>query len=100
MRYAYSDGDMKARGKQEIAVHDVLGGGRLHGSGLRVCAYGIRNPVGLAINPATGQLWASVNEREELGDNLLPDYITHVQAGGFYGWPWFYTRGTRAGTRS
>ncbi len=53
-------------------------------------AYGIRNPVGIAINPKTGELWCSVNERDELGNNLVPDYITHVQPGGFYGWPWWY----------
>jgi len=55
-----------------------------------VFAYGIRNPVGLAIQPQTGTLWCSVNERDGLGDNLVPDYITHVQDGGFYGWPWWY----------
>ena len=60
------------------------------GSHMRIYAYGIRNPVGLAINPQTGQLWCSVNERDALGDNLVPDYITHVQKGGFYGWPWWY----------
>ena len=60
------------------------------GSGLHVYASGIRNAVGLAINPKTGELWCSVNERDALGDNLVPDYITHVQSGGFYGWPWFY----------
>lgn len=60
------------------------------GSGLRVFAWGIRNAVGIAVSPRTGELWASVNERDELGDNLVPDYITHVQEGGFYGWPWFY----------
>ncbi len=65
------------------------------GSGLQVYAYGIRNPVGLAINPQTGELWASVNERDQLGDNLVPDYITHVQQGGFYGWPWYYTGGNQ-----
>lgn len=53
-------------------------------------ASGIRNPVGLAIDPATGALWTSVNERDELGDNLVPDYVTRVREGGFYGWPWFY----------
>jgi glucose/arabinose dehydrogenase len=57
----------------------------------RVFAYGIRNPVGLATNPKTGELWTSVNERDLLGDNLVPDYITHVKEGGFYGWPWYYT---------
>jgi len=60
------------------------------GSGRSIYAYGIRNAVGLAINPKTGELWCSVNERDALGDNLVPDYITHVQSGGFYGWPWWY----------
>jgi glucose/arabinose dehydrogenase len=58
---------------------------------LQVYAYGIRNAGGgIAINPQTGELWCSVNERDALGDNLVPDYITHVQEGGFYGWPWWY----------
>lgn len=56
----------------------------------RVYAYGIRNPVGLAIHPMTGELWASVNERDWLGDDLVPDYVTRVREGGFYGWPWYY----------
>ncbi len=60
------------------------------GKNERVYASGIRNPVGLAIHPKTGQLWTSVNERDGLGDNLVPDYITHVEEGGFYGWPWYY----------
>ncbi len=60
------------------------------GKNERVFAYGIRNPVGLAKHPETGQLWTSVNERDALGDHLVPDYITHVEEGGFYGWPWFY----------
>lgn len=60
------------------------------GSGIRVFASGIRNPVGIAIHPQTGELWCSVNERDMLGDNLVPDYITHVQDGGFYGWPYYY----------
>jgi glucose/arabinose dehydrogenase len=60
------------------------------GTNERVYASGIRNPVGIAISPETGQLWTSVNERDALGDNLVPDYITHVQEGGFYGWPWWY----------
>jgi mono/diheme cytochrome c family protein len=59
------------------------------GSEMRIYASGIRNPGGgLALNPTTGELWCSVNERDGLGDNLVPDYITHVQDGGFYGWPW------------
>jgi glucose/arabinose dehydrogenase len=56
----------------------------------KVYAWGIRNPVGLAIQPDTGEVWASVNERDALGDHLVPDYVTHVQEGGFYGWPWYY----------
>jgi glucose/arabinose dehydrogenase len=60
------------------------------GSGERIYASGIRNPVGIAIEPSTGELWTSVNERDELGDDLVPDYITHVADGGFYGWPWYY----------
>ncbi len=58
---------------------------------LKVYAYGIRNAGGgILMNPTTGELWCSVNERDALGDNLVPDYITHVQEGGFYGWPWWY----------
>ena len=58
---------------------------------LSVYAYGIRNAGGgIRVNPQTGELWCSVNERDALGDNLVPDYITHVQEGGFYGWPWWY----------
>ena len=60
------------------------------GKFVKVYAYGIRNCVGETINPTTGDLWCSTNERDALGDNLVPDYITHVQEGGFYGWPWYY----------
>lgn len=63
------------------------------GTGLQVYASGIRNCVGMAVNPITSELWCSVNERDALGDNLVPDYITHVQEGGFYGWPWWYMGG-------
>jgi glucose/arabinose dehydrogenase len=64
------------------------------GSDLKVYAYGIRNSGGgLAVDPKTGELWCSTNERDALGDNLVPDYITHVQEGGFYGWPWWYMGG-------
>lgn len=65
------------------------------GTGRRVYAYGIRNAVGIAIEPKTGLLWGSVNERDGLGDNLVPDYITHIQEGGFYGWPWWYMGGNQ-----
>jgi len=63
------------------------------GSGLRVFAFGIRNPVGLAFEPKTGELWTAVNERDNLGNDLVPDYTTHVEDGGFYGWPWYYMGG-------
>ena len=60
------------------------------GSGQKVYAWGIRNAVGIAIRPGSDELWMSTNERDDLGDNLVPDYISRVRAGGFYGWPWFY----------
>jgi glucose/arabinose dehydrogenase len=65
------------------------------GNFVGVYASGIRNPVGLAINPETGELWTSVNERDNLGDNLVPDYVTPVARSGFYGWPWFYIGGNQ-----
>jgi glucose/arabinose dehydrogenase len=74
---------------QEVRRADILQFNP-DGTGERIYASGIRNAVGITINPKTGQLWASVNERDTLGDNLVPDYITHVQEGGFYGWPWYY----------
>jgi glucose/arabinose dehydrogenase len=57
---------------------------------LRAFATGIRNGVGIAVDPETGDLWTSTNERDGLGDDLVPDYITRVKEGGFYGWPWYY----------
>lgn len=140
VRFPYENGDLKARGPQQVVIPDIpsgderVGGGghwtrdvafsldgkkmfvsvgsrtnvndpdsdptEFHradifvanpdGTDLRVYAWGIRNPVGLAVNPQTGELWTSVNERDELGDNLPPDYITHVREDGFYGWPWYY----------
>ncbi len=56
----------------------------------RVLASGLRNPVGMDFEPETGALWTVVNERDELGNNLVPDYLTRVQDGGFYGWPFSY----------
>jgi glucose/arabinose dehydrogenase len=139
VRFAYRNGDLKARGPAETVVPDLPGGGRLRGgghwtrdiafsrdggkmfvsvgsltnvyedpdaeegrradileynpdgTGSRVYATGIRNAVGIAVNPQTGDLWASVNERDGLGDDLVPDYVTRVRDGGFYGWPWYYT---------
>ncbi len=138
LRFPYRNGDLKARGKGEVVVPDLPGGGQLRGgghwtrdlafsrdgrkmfvsvgsysnvhedpkineerrasileynpdgTGFRQYATGIRNAVGIAIHPQTGDLWASVNERDGLGDDLVPDYITRVKEGGFYGWPWFY----------
>jgi glucose/arabinose dehydrogenase len=60
------------------------------GKFVKVYAYGIRNCVGEAINPTTGELWCSVNERDNLGNHLVPDYVTSIKDGGFYGWPWYY----------
>ncbi|MEL6615354.1 MAG: sorbosone dehydrogenase family protein [Bacteroidota bacterium] len=71
-------------GRAAIWAFDVASGeGRIYASGLR-------NPVGLAWEPATGMLWTAVNERDELGSDVPPDYMTSVQDGGFYGWPWLY----------
>lgn len=60
------------------------------GTGMRIYASGLRNPVGMDWAPGTNTLWAAVNERDELGDNLVPDYLTDVKEGGFYGWPYAY----------
>src|SRR5258708_12984080 len=62
----------------------------LDGKNPRQFATGLRNPVGLAINPVTGTPWVTVNERDELGDDLPPDYLTSIKDGGFYGWPYSY----------
>jgi len=62
----------------------------LDGSGRRTFAYGLRNPIGMAFEPATSALWTVVNERDGLGDDLVPDYATEVRDGAFYGWPYAY----------
>jgi glucose/arabinose dehydrogenase len=138
VRYPYQNGDLKARGPQEVVIPNFPTGGhptrnvifspdgqkmfigigsnsnvadvdtdtkefhranilvaKPDGSDPQVYASGIRNPVGVTIDPQTGEVWTSVNERDALGDNLPPDYITHVQEGGFYGWPWYYTGGNQ-----
>ena len=59
----------------------------------RTYADGLRNPSGLAIHPVTGDLWATVNERDMLGSDMVPDYLTEVNIGTFYGWPWYYWGG-------
>ena len=70
--------------RADVLVFDPRGRDR------RIYASGIRNCVGMAVNPTTGDLWCSTNERDGLGDNLPPDYITRVRENGFYGWPWYY----------
>jgi glucose/arabinose dehydrogenase/mono/diheme cytochrome c family protein len=67
-----------------VLAFDVDGGNK------ELYATGLRNCVGLTIQPATGDLWCTVNERDLLGDNLVPDYSTRVKEGAFYGWPWYY----------
>ncbi len=60
------------------------------GRNARIYASGLRNAVGIAVNPQTGSLWATVNERDDLGDDVPSDYFTHIAEGGFYGWPYSY----------
>src|SRR5436189_3842796 len=60
------------------------------GGDQKVYAWGIRNAVGIAFRPGSNELWMSTNERDEIGEDLPPDYISSVRPGGFYGWPWFY----------
>ena len=60
------------------------------GSGRKVYAWGIRNAVGIKFRPGSDELWMSTNERDEIGEDLPPDYISSLRPGGFYGWPWFY----------
>ncbi len=79
-----ADGDSDERDRADVLVFDPEGRDR------QVFASGIRNCVGLAVHAVTGDLWCSTNERDGLGDDLVPDYVTRVRRGGFYGWPWFY----------
>ena len=65
------------------------------GKNMVVFATGIRNCVGLAVHPKTGDAYCSTNERDGLGDNLVPDYVTRVREGAFYGWPWYYIGGNK-----
>ena len=71
-------------GRADVVAFDPDGGNR------RVFATGIRNCVGLGIRPGTDEVYCSTNERDALGDNLVPDYFTRVQQGQFFGWPWYY----------
>jgi glucose/arabinose dehydrogenase len=72
------------KGRADVLVFDPSGANR------RSYANGLRNCVGMALQPDTGNLWCAVNERDELGDNLPPDFVTRVRKGAFYGWPWYY----------
>ncbi len=71
-------------GRADVLSFDPEGGARA------VFATGLRNCVGLAVQPGSGDLWCATNERDGLGDDLVPDYVTRVRAGGWYGWPWYY----------
>lgn len=73
-------------GLERAAIHEF----NPDGSGHRLYASGLRNPVGLTYLPGTDTLWTAVNERDHLGDDLVPDFITSVKPGGFYGWPYSY----------
>jgi glucose/arabinose dehydrogenase len=64
----------------------------LDGEGMETFAHGLRNPVGLDFHPTTGELYTTVNERDKLGDDLVPDFFTRVRKGEFYGWPYAYLR--------
>jgi glucose/arabinose dehydrogenase len=79
-------GGPPSAGVTRAAIHEY----NPDGSGRREFAGGLRNPVGLAFFPGTNTLWTSVNERDHLGDDLVPDFITSVRDGGFYGWPYSY----------
>ena len=78
------NGIEEERGRAEVWELDLQKGSH------RTFATGLRNPVGMAVEPETGALWVSVNERDELGNDLVPDYMTSVREGGFYGWPYSY----------
>ena len=86
---SHSNNDNPDTEPQEFHRADILRytpDGKFEG----IYASGIRNPVGITYQPGTDTLWASVNERDTLGDMLVPDYVTHVTPGAFYGWPWYY----------
>ena len=83
-----SNSNVAEHGMQEEVERAAILEVRLDGSGRRVFASGLRNPNGLAWEPVTGRLWTTVNERDEIGSDLVPDYMTSVRDGGFYGWPW------------
>jgi glucose/arabinose dehydrogenase len=75
----------RERGRATVLTFDPEGNDRA------VFATGVRNCSGIAVQPGTGDIWCATNERDGLGDNLPPDYVTRIREGGFYGWPWFYS---------
>lgn len=83
------DADTHAREFHRADVLEYTPDGKF----IEVYAHGIRNCVGEAINPVTGELWCSTNERDNLGNHLVPDYVTSVPEGSFFGWPWYYMGG-------
>jgi glucose/arabinose dehydrogenase len=85
----FDDPDTHAREFHRADVLEYTPEGKF----IEVYAHGIRNCVGEAINPTTGQLWCSTNERDALGNHLVPDYVTSVPEGSFFGWPWYYMGG-------
>jgi glucose/arabinose dehydrogenase len=86
---SFSNSDDTDSNPREVRRADVLGF-TPDGQFTRIYASGIRNPVGIAVDPGSGQLWCTGTERDLMGNDLVPDYVTHVEPGGFYGWPWFY----------
>lgn len=88
-----NDGD-EPPGRAAILVYDLIPGATADAPPVvgppRVFASGLRNPVSLAWRPDSDELWATVNERDGLGNDLVPDFVTRVREGGFYGWPFFY----------
>lgn len=83
--------------RAQVRVFDVRGGaaevpaaGTFADTRGRAYATGLRNCAGMTLQPGTGEVWCTVNERDALGDNLVPDYATRVQEGAYYGWPWYY----------
>ncbi|MGC4047878.1 MAG: PQQ-dependent sugar dehydrogenase [Armatimonas sp.] len=81
--------DVEEELRGTIVAYALDFAGRPHGKP-KIITRGMRNPVGLAIHPKTGKLWAVVNERDYLGDELVPDFLTEVKEGAHYGWPWYY----------
>lgn len=83
-------GSMSNKSDGEDPVRAAINEYNPDGTGHRIFASGLRNPVALTLYPGTDTIWTSVNERDTLGDDLVPDYITSVKDGGFYGWPYSY----------